>query len=189
MRNNKGFNLVELLIIIAIMGIVAALAAPNLNNLVRKNRIENQTRRIYTDLSNTRIRAMSTNRTHCLIFQPAPVNHYQVISDTNGNGQCDAAPADTEVLKRAGIDIVPFTFTNNVPPKETITDNLGGGVVFNGRGLARGFSPLGTTVCVTAANIQPARNCVVVSPTWIRMGRLPLGAQCNATNCDETIQQ
>jgi prepilin-type N-terminal cleavage/methylation domain-containing protein len=187
MRNSKGFNLIELLIIIAIMGIVAALAAPNLTNLVRKNRIENQTRRIYTDLSNMRVRAMSTNRMHCLIFQPAPVNHYQVISDTNNNGQCDAAPPDTEVLRRAGIDIVPFTFTNNVPAKEEIsfTPSFAGGAIFNGRGLAT----IQGTICVTAPNIQPSRNCVVINPTWIRMGRLPLGAQCNATNCDETIQQ
>jgi prepilin-type N-terminal cleavage/methylation domain-containing protein len=185
MKRNKGFTLVELLIIIAIMGFLAAIAAPNLTNFVRKNRIENQTRRIYSDLGNTRVRAMSTNRAHCLVFQPAPFNHYQVISDTNGNGQCDAVPADTEIMRRAGIDIVPFTFSNAVPARETITENLGGRAIFNARGLA---TQLGT-VCVTAANIQPARNCIVINPTWIRLGRLPLGAQCNAANCDTTIQQ
>ncbi len=182
MKTNKGLTLLEILIVMAIMGIIAAMSIPSMSNFVRKNRIENQTRRIHSDLMNARTRALATNRTHCLVFQ---TNNYQVISDTNGNGQCDATPTDTQVLARSGIDVTPYSLTGAKVGNETIIENLGGMAVFNGRGLATRQG----TVCVTATNVQPNRNCIVINPTWMRVGRLALGAQCNAANCDTTIQQ
>ena len=182
MIKDRGFTLVELLTVLAILAILVALAVPNMTNLVRKNRIENQTRRIHSDLMNTRVRAMNVNRMHCLVFQP---DNYQVVADTNGNGQCDAIPADTQVLVRSGIDVVPYSFTGGIPGNETITENLGGSAVFNGRGLAINQG----AVCVTAPNVQPNRNCIVINPTWIRVGKLQLGAACDAANCDTSIRQ
>jgi prepilin-type N-terminal cleavage/methylation domain-containing protein len=176
MRNDKGFTMVELLIVIAIMGIATAIAVPNLTNLVRKSRIENQARRIYADLANARNMAMNRNMMHFFRFN---VNSYGVYADTSRTGGNFETYniGDTQVLQRSGLDKVPFTFTGAVPANE----NVGGTQVsFNSRGLA---SQQGT-VCIGSATVvtQPSVNCVVVALTRTRIGQIS-NANLAAGNC------
>ncbi len=80
MKKNSGFTLIELLIVIGIVAICAAMAAPSISNLLVKNRLENQVRRIYSDLMNARVMAMSGNRTHFVVFAG---NTWTVFADSN----------------------------------------------------------------------------------------------------------
>lgn len=187
MRNNKGFNLIELLIVLAIMGIAAVIAVPNMANLVRKNRIENFTRRIYSDLMNARIMAMDRNMMHFIRINTA-TNSYEVYADTSNigtnYGKYDAG--DTRVLQRSGPDLVSFTFTGAKPANEQIEDTFTSPdhtAVFNARGLAENSG----TICVGQKTVKvwSSVNCIVVNLTRIRLGRIDYNETCNASNCDE----
>jgi prepilin-type N-terminal cleavage/methylation domain-containing protein len=183
MKNSKGFNIVELLVVIAIMGLLAAMAVPGLTNLARKNRIENFTRRIYSDLMNTRVMAMDRNMMHFVSFG---ADQYIVYADTDESQTLDTS-ADTQVLSRSGPDLKPFAFSSSVAERETIMQNLGGTVEFNARGFAKGSGSASGAICVghTAVNVRSSVNCIVVNTTRIRMGRIDYNETCSVDNCDE----
>lgn len=42
MRSVKGFTLVELMIVVALVAITATIAVPNFNNLIQNNRVQSQ---------------------------------------------------------------------------------------------------------------------------------------------------
>ncbi|MHB8110177.1 MAG: GspH/FimT family pseudopilin [Syntrophorhabdaceae bacterium] len=184
MRNSKGFSLLELLIVIAIIMIVAAIGLPNYNNFVRKNRIHNQTKRIYSDLASMRTMAMNSNRTHFMQFG-LPNNQYQVVEDTNGNNLLDPPPADTVRLVRTAV--TPFTYANVAVANEamtiqagTFTNNL---IRFDSRGVATEVQGSGA-VCLPSGNLATQTNCVAVELTRQRIGHYDhINEACNAANC------
>lgn len=177
-RRERGFTLIELIVILLILGAMATIALPNFSNFVRKNRIQNQTKRIHADLINARVMSMSRNMNHFVVFD-LPGKKYSIFADTNGNKEYDAPPGDTQVLVRSSVDKDNFSFFNVIPQNETIQTTTGFMGEFNTRGIAEQWG----TVCIVASNIQPSQNCVAVSPTQIRIGKLTLGDVCNEDNC------
>jgi len=58
MKNKKGFTLAEVLITLAILGIVAAISMPALNNAVQKNKVPPSIRKMITTLENANERIL-----------------------------------------------------------------------------------------------------------------------------------
>jgi prepilin-type N-terminal cleavage/methylation domain-containing protein len=177
MKRNRGFTIIELLLVIGIIGIMAAIAIPNFTNFMRKNRIDNQMKRIYADLMNARVMAMTRNMTHFVVFNwNSDTSQYAVIADTNGNNTLDAIPTDTQLLMRSGPDRVPFSFFNIVNPNENM-GNAGMAapttIAFNARGMATQTG----TIRINVSGITPSRDCITVSPARITLGKW-IGGDC-----------
>jgi type IV fimbrial biogenesis protein FimT len=59
--NSNGFSMIELIVALAVMGIVAAIALPNWNSLLPGYALNNSTRQIQSELHNIKMRAAAEN--------------------------------------------------------------------------------------------------------------------------------
>jgi len=160
--SGAGFTLVELLIAVAIAGILAVLAVSAFEGFNEKYRVEGETKQMFADLMDARGRAMQRNRA---VFVEIAANGYNTYEDTDpapdGDGALDNT-ADTPVA--------------NVNVRHAITTDLAGGgnFAFNRNGIANDNGTIRF-----ASTAQPDYDCITVKATRIKMG------QFNAGTCVE----
>ena len=78
----KGFSLMELMIVIAIIGIVSTIAIPNFLSYRSDSRLRGAVRELVGDMQKTRISAVKNNETWAIVFDTA--NNRYVICSENG---------------------------------------------------------------------------------------------------------
>lgn len=61
-KNEQGFSFAELMTVIAIVGILSAIALPNFLRSLPEKRLKNATRNLYADLQRARLLAVKENR-------------------------------------------------------------------------------------------------------------------------------
>ena len=124
---SQGFTLIELLVTVVILGIVAVIAAPSLQNFVLNNRIRAQAAALTSSLAFARTEAIT--RSTRVVTCPRPVDKsckcsgtkewesgWHVFVDSDGNKKCDSddnllevhGPLDGSATTLRGSDNVEF---------------------------------------------------------------------------------
>jgi len=93
--DSKGFTLIEMMIVIAIMAILAGIAAPNFQTYMAQRRLNGAARQVMTDLMAARSKAVNLNQKVKVFFKSdqEKVHEYEIWNDADGNGDVDAGEA------------------------------------------------------------------------------------------------
>lgn len=85
-RHSRGFSVVEVMVVVAILGIVAAVAAPNMGAMIRTQRLKTAAFDVYSSLSFARSEAIKRNTTVTILpSSPPDWSKGWEIRDGNGN--------------------------------------------------------------------------------------------------------
>jgi prepilin-type N-terminal cleavage/methylation domain-containing protein len=96
-KQAKGFSLTELMIVIAILGIVSAIAAPNFNKYRQNTNLREAARDLSSDIALYRQRAVADNVRYRITFNQAANNYTVQRETTSGSGAyADLVPAVTK---------------------------------------------------------------------------------------------
>ncbi|MCX5868076.1 MAG: prepilin-type N-terminal cleavage/methylation domain-containing protein [Proteobacteria bacterium] len=70
-KNESGFSLIEMMVVMAIIGLMAAIAVPSFNALMQKGRLKAAGREITMELILARAHSISTGLSQTITFDPA----------------------------------------------------------------------------------------------------------------------
>lgn len=161
--SNKGFSLIEMLVVIAIMGIVMSIATLNFNSWNKKVQIERQTRELFADLNQARIDSVHRKQRHSIVMNP---NNYILkrYSSPNESATAGGTPISSKDLRYL-ISTMTGTFTGS---------NGDYHVVFDTRGFVEAINP--PTIRVNPSDSSAAIDCIVVSTGRTNLGKVEANA-------------
>lgn len=150
----RGFTLVEIMITLAILGILVVIAVSDFRGLNEKYKVEAETKQLYADLMDARGRAMQRNRASLVQING---NDYQTYEDTSPAPDGDGTLQNTDTLITNAKVLHSIAAGNIAVPLSFNFDQ-------NGIASVTGFIRLSSTA-------QPDYDCIWIRATRIKMGQ------------------
>lgn len=113
MKTNKGFSLVELIIVIAIMGILASMSSFIWQRYVDNSNLQTAARQIVSDFQNCKQNAIKENRKYIITFTTGDNSSYIISADSTDSFAAINTIKFLTAENKAGITITDAAFGNS----------------------------------------------------------------------------
>ena len=122
MRSTRGFTMFELLIVMALIAIFAAMGIPTLQESTKRNAVWTASETIGTQVRQARLKAISRNRSFRVRFDCPVAGQFRVLVVT-GNSTIDTHTnrCSMQQTHDSGIYAMPATVSYGTPPVLTVT--------------------------------------------------------------------
>ena len=155
LRDKKGFTMIELLIVVAIIAVTAAIAIPNIISWIPTMRVNSAARDIVSEMQLARMKAVSERNNYVITFDTT-TNQYSIYDD----GDNDGAEA-SELVKTVDVDTdysgIQFGY---VAGKNPSNDDITGSVQFGATSspIRETFIPNGTANLMGSVYLIPTED-------------------------------
>ena len=154
----RGFTLIELMLVLAVLGLISAMAIPAVLNTTRQIKLAANARAVERELQGARMKAVRSNRAMRVRFNCPATGQYRIV-ELLGSKQTPATDdADSRAATRCGYSAYPFPDTNqdffSIPNNDGPIQTLQDGIGFGTDAQTVEFWPDGTAH-VAAGGTQP----------------------------------
>jgi prepilin-type N-terminal cleavage/methylation domain-containing protein len=133
MRTQRGFSLMETMVTVALAGLAAAVAMPNLAETRRAGDLHRLAKQVYADAMNCRMEALTSCRNVGLVFAESNGRwFYTQVADSNNDGvsrEDFERGVDKPLGPRVWLEFLSAGTHVGVPPDWRVPDPSGGGLL------------------------------------------------------------